>query len=90
VIQYTNELTPSQIETIRTAAQLVFGYIVRITLFGSRVDDHAKGGDIDLMVKAIKLETAIEKIKGIAIGHRQRRSITRPPNTRCNWIANHG
>jgi predicted nucleotidyltransferase len=36
---------------IRNTAQLVFGDIVRITLFGSRVDDHAKGGDVDLMVE---------------------------------------
>jgi len=44
-------LTPAQIEMIRNTAQLVFGEIVRITLFGSRVDDHAKGGDVDLMVE---------------------------------------
>jgi predicted nucleotidyltransferase len=44
-------LNPSQIEIIRNTAQLVFGDIVRITLFGSRVDDHAKGGDVDLMVE---------------------------------------
>jgi predicted nucleotidyltransferase len=44
-------LTSSQIEMIRNTAQLVFGEIVRITLFGSRVDDHAKGGDVDLMVE---------------------------------------
>ena len=44
-------LNPSQIEMIRNTAQLVFGDIVRITLFGSRVDDHAKGGDVDLMVE---------------------------------------
>ncbi len=44
-------LNPAQIEMIRNTAQLVFGDIVRITLFGSRVDDQAKGGDVDLMVE---------------------------------------
>jgi len=44
-------LNPSQIEMIRNTAQLVFGDIVRIILFGSRVDDYAKGGDVDLMVE---------------------------------------
>ncbi len=44
-------LTSSQIEMIRNAAQVVFGDPVRVTLFGSRVDDHAKGGDVDLMVE---------------------------------------
>ncbi len=44
-------LTSSQIKMIRNTAQVVFGDIVRVTLFGSRVDDRAKGGDVDLMVE---------------------------------------
>jgi hypothetical protein len=41
-------LTLSQIHIIRHAAQTVFGDLARVTLFGSRVDDPAKGGDVDL------------------------------------------
>ena len=44
-------LTPKQIEMIRNTAQLVFGDTARVTLFGSRIDDQAKGGDVDLMVE---------------------------------------
>ena len=44
-------LTPKQIEMIRNTAQLVFGDIARVTLLGSRIDDQAKGGDVDLMVE---------------------------------------
>ncbi len=44
-------LTTSQIEMIRTTAQVVFGEFVRVTLFGSRIDDQAKGGDVDLMLE---------------------------------------
>ena len=44
-------LTPKQIEMIRNTTQLVFGDIARVTLFGSRIDDQAKGGDVDLMVE---------------------------------------
>ncbi len=44
-------LTPKQIEMIRNTAQLVFGDIARVTLFGSRIDDQTKGGDVDLMVE---------------------------------------
>ena len=44
-------LTSSQIEVIRNTAQIVFGDTVRVTLFGSRVDDQARGGDVDLMVE---------------------------------------
>lgn len=44
-------LTPAQIDTIKSTAQAVLGDGVQVTLFGSRVDDAAKGGDVDLMVE---------------------------------------
>jgi len=44
-------LTKHQIETIRTIGQDVFGQGVRIYLFGSRVNDEKRGGDIDLFIE---------------------------------------
>jgi predicted nucleotidyltransferase len=45
-------LTPQQAETIRHSVQRVFGPEARVWLFGSRVDDRARGGDIDLYIEA--------------------------------------
>ena len=44
-------LTPSQIDTIKSTTQAVLGEGAQVTLFGSRVDDQAKGGDVDLMIE---------------------------------------
>jgi hypothetical protein len=44
-------LTAAQIDTIKSTAQAVLGQGVQVTLFGSRVDDAQKGGDVDLMVE---------------------------------------
>ena len=44
-------LTPSQIDTIKSTTQVVLGEGAQVTLFGSRVDDQAKGGDVDLMIE---------------------------------------
>lgn len=44
-------ITPSQIEFIRSTARQLLGNSVRITLFGSRVDDALKGGDVDLLLE---------------------------------------
>ena len=44
-------LTPAQIDTIKSTAQAVLGPDVQVTLFGSRVHDDQKGGDVDLMME---------------------------------------
>lgn len=44
-------LTPDQQAAIRTAATEAFGGAVGVWLFGSRVDDDKRGGDIDLLIE---------------------------------------
>jgi predicted nucleotidyltransferase len=44
-------LLPRETAAIRTAVQDVFGPTVRVRIFGSRVRDDLKGGDIDLFVE---------------------------------------
>jgi predicted nucleotidyltransferase len=43
-------LTTEQQETIRNGVSTLFSSPVEVFLFGSRVDDSAKGGDIDLLI----------------------------------------
>ena len=44
-------LTTDQIQAIRDAASSAFGDKAAVWLFGSRVDDSKKGGDIDVLVR---------------------------------------
>ena len=44
-------LPPNQARTIREKAQAAFGPSTRVLLFGSRIDDRLRGGDIDLLVE---------------------------------------
>jgi predicted nucleotidyltransferase len=44
-------LTPAHLDPIKSTAIAVLGEGVQVTLFGSRVDDAAKGGDVDLMIE---------------------------------------
>ena len=44
-------LTTDQIQAIRDAASSTFGDKACVWLFGSRVDDAIKGGDIDVLVR---------------------------------------
>ena len=52
-------LTSEQVETIRSGVRRCFGEDAEVWLFGSRVDDARRGGDIDLYVET-SLETAEE------------------------------
>ena len=45
-------LTEFEIKAIKESANEIFGPEVEILLFGSRVDDERRGGDIDLYIKA--------------------------------------
>lgn len=44
-------LTSKQINDIQTAAQEFFSPAVNVRVFGSRLDDQRRGGDIDLLVE---------------------------------------
>lgn len=44
-------LTDSQIDAIRRLAREVAGDCARVRVFGSRLDDAARGGDLDLMLE---------------------------------------
>ena len=47
-------LTPEQIATIKAAVTEYFGTDASVSLFGSRVDDSKRGGDIDLLIQTSK------------------------------------
>ncbi|SFV70691.1 hypothetical protein MNB_SM-5-505 [hydrothermal vent metagenome] len=60
-------LTPTEIEMIKKTFYEVFGD-GKIYLFGSRVDDSLKGGDIDLFIDTIttnKLQKKIEFLSAL-------------------------
>lgn len=51
-------LTPRQTEIIRQAAHAAFGPATQVWLFGSRVDDSKRGGDIDLFIETDEPDVA--------------------------------
>ena len=51
-------LTPHQIAVIRQSSALLAGSSARVWLFGSRVHDDARGGDVDLM---LELDITVEE-----------------------------
>lgn len=68
-------LTAEQAKIIRQATHQRFGSDARVWLFGSRTDDNARGGDIDLLIEtptalenafrdSIALETELQILLG--------------------------
>lgn len=47
-------LTNAQIQAIRQAAQEITGDKFSVRVFGSRLDDAARGGDLDLMLELVE------------------------------------
>ena len=52
-------LTASEIEAIRAGVRTVFGEFARVRVFGSRIDDALKGGDLDLFVEVAPGQASI-------------------------------
>ncbi len=44
-------LTDQQVDAIKRAAAEIYGEAAQVWLFGSRVDDRKRGGDIDLLIR---------------------------------------
>ena len=54
-------LSDFEIKSIKEVAKKKFGENVKITLFGSRVDDTKRGGDIDLYIETSKKENIYKR-----------------------------
>lgn len=69
-------LTPQQIDIIKQTVEQIGGPDARAVLFGSRLLDDRKGGDIDLLLQSdqpigllqrARLKNALEQILGLPI-----------------------
>lgn len=49
-------LKPRDIDALKTAARETFGESARVRLYGSRVDDSLRGGDIDIIIETEPVE----------------------------------
>ena len=56
-------LTEFEVNSIKKSAREIFGTEAEVFLFGSRVDDNKKGGDIDLYIKTSTGNDLQHKIK---------------------------
>ena len=54
-------LTSYQETIIKKLTTEIFGSDARLMLFGSRIDDNAKGGDIDLYIETKDFESTLDK-----------------------------
>lgn len=91
-------LTNDQRAAIRAAIASVFGDEVKVFLFGSRVDDQKRGGDIDLLVELadgnpMSQSMVVAKLQAIAeiqrrIGERKVDLVLADPSTSTPIVLN--
>ena len=68
-------LTPEQRQIIREATHKIFGPDAIVWLFGSRVDDRRRGGDIDLYVEVSIDDHAVRQVLEDRLYARLQRSL---------------
>ena len=68
-------ISPQQIATIIHTARSVVGQDAQVWLFGSRLDDNRKGGDIDLLIESAPMAGLIERAR---IKHRLEQELQLP------------
>ena len=56
-------LTPAQIDTIKSTATAVLGDGVQVWLYGSRLDDQRRGGDVDLLVQTARKASVMDRAR---------------------------
>jgi predicted nucleotidyltransferase len=54
-------LSTNEIYEIKRTAQTVFGALTTVKLFGSRMEDERRGGDIDLLIITNDLQDKLRK-----------------------------
>ena len=55
-------LTPDQADAVRQRIRSQMGQQSRIWLFGSRVDDQRRGGDVDLYVESESVPSLVDRL----------------------------
>lgn len=56
-------LSQEEVEVIKSCCKRVFGNAAKVFLFGSRIDDSKRGGDIDLLIKTNTVLLGAERLR---------------------------